>query len=67
MKLLGKRLEKDNSGSVSLVPEDSEDMWHLYNLILCEDEIKASTVRYCRHFINQYTVDEAVITQTRSE
>ena len=27
MKLIGKSLEKDASGYISLVPEEAEDMW----------------------------------------
>ncbi len=33
MKLYGKELEKDGSGSISIETEDGEDLWHLYNLI----------------------------------
>lgn len=33
MKLVHKDLEKDSSGSLTLVPEETEDMWHVYNLI----------------------------------
>lgn len=31
--------------SVVLVPEESEDMWHAYNLIAVGDLVKASTIR----------------------
>lgn len=30
---------------VELVPEESEDMWHVYNLITVGDNVRASTVR----------------------
>jgi stalled ribosome rescue protein Dom34 len=33
MKLVGKHVERDGSGHVTLRPEDDEDMWHVYNLI----------------------------------
>ena len=34
MKLVHKNLEKDSSGSLTLIPEEeTEDMWHVYNLI----------------------------------
>lgn len=33
MKLVGKHIEKDHSGHVTVRPEEDEDMWHLYNLI----------------------------------
>ncbi|KAJ2661084.1 Translation factor pelota [Coemansia sp. RSA 1200] len=45
MKLIYKRIEKDSSGSVRLVPEHPEDMWHVYNLIQKSDQLEASTIR----------------------
>jgi protein pelota len=45
MKLLKKTLEKDASGSVQLVAEEPEDMWHTYNLLATHDQLKCSTVR----------------------
>ncbi|KAI9504605.1 protein pelota [Coemansia spiralis] len=45
MKLLHQRIEKDQSGSVRLIPEQPEDMWHIYNLIQKSDQLEASTVR----------------------
>ncbi len=48
MKLVHKEISekaKDSSGSVTLVPEETEDMWHIYNLIAVGDYIRASTIR----------------------
>ncbi|SAM06297.1 hypothetical protein [Absidia glauca] len=45
MKLVGKTIDKDRSGSVTLLPEELEDMWHVYNLISKDDMIKATTIR----------------------
>ncbi|ORX46326.1 hypothetical protein DM01DRAFT_1410686 [Hesseltinella vesiculosa] len=45
MKLISKSIEKDSTGSVTLLPEEMEDMWHVYNLITKDDQIKASTIR----------------------
>ncbi|KAI9497958.1 hypothetical protein BDB00DRAFT_802776 [Zychaea mexicana] len=45
MRLINKTLEKDSSGHVTLYPEELEDMWHVYNLISKEDQIKATTIR----------------------
>lgn len=45
MKLLHQHLEKDKSGYIKLEAEEGEDMWHIYNLLLPGDLIKASTVR----------------------
>ena len=48
MKLVHREISekaKDTSGSVTLVPEEMEDMWHIYNLIAVEDYVRASTIR----------------------
>ncbi|GBG59018.1 hypothetical protein CBR_g24366 [Chara braunii] len=45
MKLLRKNLTKDGGGSVKLVPDDAEDLWHAYNLVAEGDMVSATTVR----------------------
>ena len=48
MKLVHREISdksKDTSGSVTLVPEEMEDMWHIYNLIAVGDYVRASTIR----------------------
>lgn len=45
MKILGKHIEKDKSGVIRLLPEEEEDMWHIYNIIQDGDSIRASTIR----------------------
>ncbi|KAI0736173.1 pelota [Fomitopsis betulina] len=45
MKLVGKHIDKDGSGHVTLRPEDNEDMWHLYNLIAPGDRVRAPAIR----------------------
>ncbi|XP_001602715.1 protein pelota [Nasonia vitripennis] len=45
MKLVAKNVDKDGEGSVSLVPENTEDMWHVYNLISEGDCVSCSTIR----------------------
>ncbi|KAI8924878.1 hypothetical protein BC831DRAFT_463271, partial [Entophlyctis helioformis] len=45
MKLTSKHIERDRSGTVTLVPEEPEDMWHTYNLLCVGDQLRASTVR----------------------
>ncbi|CEF67537.1 Protein pelota homolog [Strongyloides ratti] len=45
MKLLGKYINKDKSGSIKVLLEEEEDMWQFYNLIRVGDLVKASTVR----------------------
>jgi len=45
MKLIHKDFEKDGAGSIVLVPVESEDMWHTFNLIAEGDSVRASTIR----------------------
>lgn len=46
MKLKFKEINKDGSGSIGLIPDEAEDMWHAYNLISKGDSVRATTVRY---------------------
>jgi len=45
MKLVRRNLERDQGGVLTLIPEDEEDMWHVYNLIAVGDSVRASTIR----------------------
>lgn len=45
MKLVRKYIDKKNEGSVGLIAEEAEDMWHAYNLINEGDYVRATTVR----------------------
>lgn len=45
MKLIRKNLEKDSSGTLTLCPEDPEDMWYIYNLVSKDDEVETKTFR----------------------
>ncbi|KAH9938222.1 eRF1 domain 1-domain-containing protein [Fomitopsis serialis] len=45
MKLVGKYIDRDRSGHVTLRPEDDEDMWHLYNIISEGDRVRAPAIR----------------------
>lgn len=45
MKLVYKNLERDGSGSITLVPDEAEDMWHAYNLIAENDRLRSTTIR----------------------
>lgn len=45
MKLVHKNLDKVGDGSIVLIPEDPEDMWHAYNLISEGDQVRSSTIR----------------------
>lgn len=46
MKLVHKEiLERDSSGTITVVPEETEDLWHLYNLVAIGDRVRASTIR----------------------
>ncbi|QRV72753.1 mRNA surveillance protein pelota protein [Ceratobasidium sp. AG-Ba] len=45
MQLVGRRIDKNGQGYVTLVPQDDEDMWHIYNLIQEGDEVRAAAAR----------------------
>ncbi|XP_037816849.1 protein pelota [Lucilia sericata] len=45
MKLVSKNMDKGGQGSVILIPEESEDMWHAYNLISEGDSVRSTTIR----------------------
>eukprot|EP00126_Sphaerothecum_destruens_P004961 Sdes_comp18474_c0_seq1m8458 len=45
MKCLGRYIDKEGKGYVTLLPEQSEDMWHAYNILSCGDQLKATTIR----------------------
>ncbi|KAK0547032.1 Translation factor pelota [Tilletia horrida] len=45
MKITHRHIERDGSGRVTLIPEEDEDMYHLYNLIEPGDLVRAPAVR----------------------
>uniref|UniRef100_A0A0E0DJH1 Protein pelota homolog n=1 Tax=Oryza meridionalis TaxID=40149 RepID=A0A0E0DJH1_9ORYZ len=45
MKLVHRSLARNGPGSVKLVPEEEDDLWHAYNLIVPGDTLQAVTVR----------------------
>ncbi|XP_022144550.1 protein PELOTA 1 [Momordica charantia] len=45
MKIVRKQLESNGPGSVKMVPVDSDDLWHAFNLIAPGDTVMAVTVR----------------------
>ncbi|GAX81344.1 hypothetical protein CEUSTIGMA_g8775.t1 [Chlamydomonas eustigma] len=45
MKQLSKSYVKGDEGSTKLIPEESEDMWHAFNLIREGDQVTATTFR----------------------
>jgi protein pelota len=59
MKLIRKTLIKDSSGSVTLVPEEGEDMWHLYNLLQKGNVLEAVTFR-------QFVLESAIGTTEKT-
>ena len=36
---------KDGAGSVSIICEEAEDMWHVYNMLLVGDLVRTTTMR----------------------
>ncbi|KAJ6021814.1 hypothetical protein N7540_007318 [Penicillium herquei] len=45
MRLIKNKIEHNGSGTVTLLPEEPEDMWHAYNLIRPDDILRASAIR----------------------
>jgi len=45
MRLIKQNIERDGSGSITLLPQEPEDMWHAYNLIQPTDLVRASAIR----------------------
>jgi len=45
MKLLYKNVDKEGEGTVGLIAEEPEDMWHAYNLISEGDSVRSTTIR----------------------
>ncbi|KAA8565870.1 hypothetical protein EYC84_009686 [Monilinia fructicola] len=45
MRLMNENIASDNSGTVTLLPEEPEDMWHAYNLIAPTDTLRARAIR----------------------
>ena len=51
MKGRWRHLERNKGGTVNLTPEDTDDIWDLYNLISPGDEVESVTVRYTANLI----------------
>lgn len=45
MRLVKRNINSDGSGTVTLCPEEPEDMWHAFNLVLVGDYMTASAIR----------------------
>ncbi|XP_011196071.1 protein pelota [Zeugodacus cucurbitae] len=45
MRLVSRNFDKGAQGSVTLIPEEPEDMWHTYNLIAEGDHVRSTTIR----------------------
>ncbi|KAL3468421.1 eRF1 domain 1-domain-containing protein [Aspergillus heterothallicus] len=45
MRLVKNKIEYNGAGSVTLIPEEPEDMWHAYNLIVPGDILYATAIR----------------------
>lgn len=45
MKIVYKDIDKNGAGTITVITESLEDMWHAYNLITVGDRVRASTFR----------------------
>ena len=48
MRIRKKNIAKDGSGSVDILAETADDMWHVLNLVQAGDEVRAPTYRKVR-------------------
>lgn len=59
MKLTSKHIDKDGAGQVTILPEETEDMWHIYNILQLNDRLKATAVRYTSFTLSLTSVPNA--------
>jgi protein pelota len=45
MQIKHRKFQKDGAGSIKIIADDDEDIWHVYNLVMAGDEVHASTSR----------------------
>ncbi|KAI9804815.1 MAG: hypothetical protein M1825_001183 [Sarcosagium campestre] len=45
MRVIKKNIDKDGTGTITLFPEEPEDMWHAFNLIRPGDKLRAPALR----------------------
>eukprot|EP00128_Syssomonas_multiformis_P013365 Colp12_sorted_trinity150504_noHs@16312 len=65
MKLVSRNIcAKGAEGSVTLIPEEAEDMWHAYNLISVNDRVRASAVRRVQSESNTGSIDSQRVKTT---
>eukprot|EP00871_Galdieria_phlegrea_P004097 jgi/Galph1/4689/GphlegSOOS_G3330.1 len=57
MKLLRKDIDRELSGTIKIVPENSDDMWQLYNLVIPGDFVRSSTVRKVQKELSSGTTE----------
>lgn len=43
--MVNKGFDKDGGGTATLIAEESEDLWHLFNLVAKGDTVRANTIR----------------------
>lgn len=46
MRLVKKFIDKDGIGTITLRPEEADDLWHVYQLVVVGDHITSKTFRY---------------------
>lgn len=61
MRLLSEKYEKDGEGTLMIVPQVAEDMWHLYNLVAIGDTVASTTLRKVKSESSTGSVDSKKI------
>lgn len=49
MRIVRRDIDKSGEGTLKLLPESAEDLWHAYHLVLPGDFVRASTFRKVQH------------------
>lgn len=49
MRVIRRDIDKSGEGTLKLLPESAEDLWHAYHLVLPGDFVRASTFRKVQH------------------
>jgi len=54
MRVVKRSIQVGGEGFVKLVPEESEDLWNIYHLIVPGDRVKGVTFRFVLFICNQH-------------
>jgi protein pelota len=64
MREVRRELERDGSGTIALIAEEAEDLWHVFNLLATGDRLQATAVRRVQSESATGSVDSARVVTT---